>query len=253
MTTITAIIAEDEAPQRRALREALAAQWPELSIVIECANGNEALQALEEHRPLIAFLDIRMPGANGLEVAKAASGRAHVVFTTAFEEYAVSAFDSGAVDYLLKPVNPLRLATALNRLKAKVNNGAPPDIADLLSKLQRQLDRGAMMPGIRWITATMGDSIKMFSIDDVFCFLADNKYTRVVTRSGEAVIRTPIRELLDGLDGDVFWRIHRGSIVRVSAIRNIQRNELGRLELQLEGLSELLNVSQSFQHRFRGM
>lgn len=253
MSAITVLIAEDEAPQRRALREALAAQWPEVAVVIECADGAEALQALDEHRPQVVFLDIRMPGASGLEVAKVASGRAHIVFITAYEEYAVSAFESGAVDYLLKPINWVRLATTITRLKSRLSKGDPADISALLTNLQKQLDQSAASQSIRWITASIGDVVKVLSIDDVLCFLADNKYTRVVTRGGEAVIRTPIKELLPGLNVDAFWQIHRSSVVRVSAIRNVQRNELGKLELQIDGMCESLPVSQSFQYRFRSM
>lgn len=253
MNAITVLIAEDEAPQRRALREALAAQWPEAPVVIECANGTEALQALNEHRPQVVFLDIRMPGASGLEVAEAASGRAHVVFITAYDEYAVSAFESGAVDYLLKPINWVRLATTITRLKSRLTKETPADLSALLLNLQKQLDQSITSQSIRWITASIGDVVKVLSIDDVLCFLADNKYTRVVTRGGEAVIRTPIKELLPGLNADAFWQIHRSSVVRVSAIRKIQRNELGKLELQLEGMPKLLRVSQPFQYRFRSM
>lgn len=256
MTAITILIAEDEAPQRRALREALAAQWPEVAVVIECANGTEALQALNEHQPQVAFLDIRMPGHSGLDVAKAASGRTHVVFVTAYDEYAVKAFESEAVDYLLKPVNWVRLASTITRLKTRLNTNVsqvqPADLSALLKTLKHLEQQQTAQP-IRWITASVGEVVKVLSIDDVLCFQSDNKYTRVLTRTGEAVIRTPIKELLPSLDANAFWQIHRGSVVRVSAIQKVKRNELGRLQLQLTGCAEHFNVSETYQHRFKSM
>ncbi len=176
------------------------------------------------------------------------------MFVTAYDEYAVSAFETGAVDYLLKPINWVRLAAAITRLKSRLAS-APADISSVLVRLQQQLELNTRQhpQAIRWITASMGDVVKVLSIDDVLCFLADNKYTRVVTRVGEAVIRTPIKELVPGLNADAFWQVHRSSVVRVSAIKKVERNELGRLELQVDGISEVLSVSQAYQYRFKSM
>jgi DNA-binding LytR/AlgR family response regulator len=252
MTMVSVLIAEDEAPQRRALREALATQWPEASVVIECDNGTDALQALATHRPDVAFLDIRMPGHSGIDVALATHGRTHVVFLTAYNEYALNAFDAGAVDYLLKPINWVRLAASITRLKGRLNQ-CPNDFSEVLTRLKQQMASEQRAEPIRWITATIGDVVKLLSIDDVLCFRADHKYTRVISRNAEAVIRTPIKELLPGLNADVFWQVHRSSVVRVSAIQTVRRNVLGKLELQLEGLNELMPVSQVFQYRFKSM
>jgi DNA-binding LytR/AlgR family response regulator len=251
MAVVSILIAEDEAPQRRALREALASQWPEASVVIECDNGTDALKALATHRPDVAFLDIRMPGHSGLDVALAAK-HTHVVFLTAYNQYAIEAFDAGAVDYLLKPINWVRLAASITRLKERLNQ-SPNDFSDVLNRLKQQMQNEQRAEPIRWITATMGDVVKLLSIDDVLCFRADHKYTRVISRHAEAVIRTSIKDLVPGLNADEFWQVHRSSVVRVSAIQSVRRNELGKLQLQLDGVQELMPVSQAFQHRFKSM
>lgn len=247
----TALIAEDEAPQRRELCRLLASSWPELRIVAECADGPSAIAALHAHRPTVAFLDIRMAGASGLEVAQQASKIAHVVFTTAYEQHAIEAFEVGAVDYLLKPVTAERLNATLERLRARSSEG-PKDIDALLDTI-RQGFRSARSADIPWITASLGNTIKLIATDDVLFFQADEGFTRVVTRVEAASIRTPLKELLAGLNPEVFWQIHRSVIVRVSAIRAVRRNELGRLEITLHDSAEVLPVSQAFQWRFRGM
>jgi DNA-binding LytR/AlgR family response regulator len=253
MTQPTAIIAEDEAPQRTAFVALLHELWPELQIAAECADGLAALEAIAEHKPAIAFLDIRMPGISGLEVARAADPATHIVFTTAYDQYAVRAFDEGAIDYLLKPVTRDRLDQTLKRLKARLQSGAAPDVSALLNALQ---DRLAASPGrgtLKWITAGQGDAIKMFAIDDVLFFQAQDKYTRVVTAGDEALIRTPLKDLLAGLDSDAFWQVHRSCIVRANAIAQVKRDELGKLSLTVKGRSEPLPVSSAFQHRFKVM
>jgi DNA-binding LytR/AlgR family response regulator len=249
----TAILAEDEAPQRRELRASLAALWPELEIVAECADGDAALQALERHRPQVAFLDIRMPGVNGLEVARTASRTGHVVLVTAYDQYAVAAFESGAVDYLLKPVKHDRLAAAVDRLKAKLAAGAQQqDLSRLIDALQSRItpERPAFL---RWITATTPGGVKMVSIEDVHVFQAQDKYVRVGSAVGDVHIRTPLKALLAKLDPDVFWQIHRGTVVKVSAIQRIVRDDDHRLKVVLAGSAEALPVSAAFEHRFRGM
>jgi DNA-binding LytR/AlgR family response regulator len=251
MTRPTAIIAEDELPQRRELRAMLAQLWPELDIVSECEDGLAALRALAEHRPQVAFVDIRMPGVSGLEVARAAGPSCQVIFITAYGEYALRAFDEGAVDYLQKPVARERLGRAVERARARLDRGATVDIAALIDRVQAQLAPDKQ--GIKWITASVGNTVKMFSIDEVLFFQAQDKYTRAVTADAEGHIRTPLKELLPALDSDTFWQVHRSVIVRVGAIRAVEKGEDGKLHLTIRGHAEVLPVSSAFQYRFRGM
>lgn len=252
MKSVTAIIAEDEAAQREALATLLREQWPDLEIVVACEDGLSALEALHEHRPQVAFLDIRMPGASGIEVARAASGSVHVVFVTAYDEYAVAAFETGAADYLVKPVTPERLGKAVERLRSRLASNASTDLSRLLETLDQKL-QGRSRDGLKWVTASVGDTVKMFPIDDVLFFQAQDKYVRVVTNADEAVIRTPLKELVKQLDGDVFWQIHRSIIVRASSIDRVQKDALGHCHARLKGSAEMLPVSVPYQHRFRGM
>jgi DNA-binding LytR/AlgR family response regulator len=252
MTRPTAIIAEDELPQRQELRAMLAELWPELDVVAECEDGLAALNALEQHRPRVAFLDIRMPGVSGLEVARAAGDQCQVIFITAYEEYALRAFDEGAVDYLQKPVMRDRLGRAVERTRARLSSGAPVDMTALLDMVQAKLAPGGK-PGIKWITASVGNVMKMFSIDEVLFFQAQDKYTRVVTADGEGHIRTPLKELLAVLDPETFWQVHRSVIVRIGAIRSVEKGEDGKLSLAVRGHGDVLPVSSAFQYRFRGM
>ncbi len=252
MSQPTAMLAEDETPQRVELRALLAEVWPELRIVAECADGLAALEALQQHRPDVAFLDIRMPGVSGLEVARAARPPCQVIFTTAYEEYALRAFDEAAVDYLLKPVTRERLSRAVERARGRVGGEHPIDIAALADLLQARL-RPDAQPGIRWITASVGNATRMISIDEVLFFQAQEKYTRVVTADNEGHIRTPLKELLAALDPQSFWQVHRSVIVRVGAIRTVEKDPDGRLQLFLRGRPDVLPVSSAFQYRFRGM
>ena len=251
MNRPTALIAEDELPQRRELRALLAELWPELDVVAECEDGLAALQALEQHRPQVAFLDIRMPGISGLEVARAAGDHCQVIFITAYEEYALRAFDEGAVDYLQKPVARDRLRRALERTRARLGSGAQVDMAALIDLVQSRLAPGGK--SIKWITASVGNSLKMFSIDEVLFFQAQDKYTRVATAESEGHIRTPLKELVTALDSETFWQVHRSVIVRVGAIRTVEKEEDGKLRLTVRGHAEVLPVSSAFQYRFRGM
>jgi DNA-binding LytR/AlgR family response regulator len=252
MTRPTAIIAEDELPQRQELRALLAELWPELHVVAECEDGLTALEALAQHRPQVALLDIRMPGVSGLEVARAAGTQCHVIFITAYEEYALSAFDEGAVDYLLKPVARERLSLAVERARSRLSSGAHVDMSALIDMVQARLGAGDKQ-GIKRISASVGNSVKMFSIDEVLFFQAQDKYTRVVTADSEGHIRTPLKELTAALDSETFWQVHRSAIVRVGAIRAVEKGEDGKLLLTVRGRSEVLPVSSTFQHRFRGM
>jgi len=241
---VTALIAEDEGPQRRALVRLLASAWPELRIVAECANGTSALAALQAQRPAIAFLDIRMAGKDGIAVARQADPSTQIVFTTAYDQHAVRAFQLGAVDYILKPVTAERLEATLNRLRTRL---APMrDHSDAPSSSPE-------LPRLSWITASTGNQVKVIAVENVLFFQACESCTRVVTATEEAIIRTPLREILKRVDPDAFWQIHRSFIVQLSAIRAVRRNEMGKLEIDLRGRGEVIPVSQSFQSRFRGM
>jgi DNA-binding LytR/AlgR family response regulator len=249
----TALIADDEDLPRAELRRMLAAAWPDLQVLAECEHGEAALEALAEHQPDVAFLDIRMPGASGLDVARAASGRCHVVFTTAYDSHAIEAFEAGALDYLLKPVPADRLAQAVERLRNRVaSREAAPPLDALVARLAQQL-APAGGERLRWISASVGDTIKMFSIDDVLFFQSDEKYTRVVTAGDEAHVRRPLKEIAEGLHADDFWQVHRGVIVRAAAIGRAQRDELGRITLHLKQHAEKLPVSQAYAWRFKPM
>ena len=253
MSRITAVIAEDEAPQRRALQQQLHAAWPELDVVAVCEDGVSALEAVTRHRPRIAFLDIRMPGVNGLDVArKVVEQGGLVVFTTAYEDYAIRAFEAGAADYLLKPVQDVRLAQAVERVRERLADPHAPDLRALIDDLEARLrPQGDRL--IRWITASVGDSVRMIAIDDVLFLQAQDKYVRVATADDDAIIRMPLKELLAGLDHDVFWQVHRGVLVRVQAIDRVRKDELGRHQLSVKGRQDVLPVSAAFQQRFRGM
>ncbi len=244
----TAVIAEDEPLLRQELRRLLAALWPELVIIEEAGDGIQAMTAIERHAPDVAFLDIRMPGLSGLDVARHIGARAHVVFVTAFDEHAIAAFESGAVDYVLKPLEAARLATTINRLKARVSS-APPDLGRLLSRLAQAPAKGPL----NWVQASAGNKLRLITVDEIVCFQADSKYTRVLMRDSEAVIRKPIKELADELDPDQFWQIHRSTIVNIRCIDVVQRHEDGRMDVALAGRAERFPVSQTYQHRFRQM
>ena len=249
----SAIIAEDEVPQREDLVRQLKAVWADLEILAECGDGLSALEALEERQPQIVFLDIRMPGLSGLDVARAASGRSHVVFVTAYDEHALEAFEAGAADYLLKPVTADRLAVTVERLQRRMKQESPGDLTSLLTALEAKMKAQLQRGGLKWVTASIGDTVKMFPIEDVLFFQAQDKYVRVVTAEAEAVIRTPLKELLSQLDPDEYWQIHRSVIVRASAIDRAKKNELGHLYARLKGVDEKLPVSTAYQWRFRSM
>lgn len=251
MSAPTAILAEDEAPQRAELAHMLGELWPDLRILAQCADGAEAIAALKQHAPNVAFLDIRMPGPDGMQVARAAGAGTHVVFTTAYDNFAVQAFEDGAVDYVLKPLSPDRLKNTIERLKARLSTAKPIDVSALLSALETH---SAQRPErIRWISAGVGGVVKMLAVDAVLFFQSQDKYTRVVTASEEAHIRLPLKDLLPQLDPDVFWQVHRGTVVRVSAIRSVKRDEDGKLQLTITGKAETLQVSSTFAGRFKSL
>jgi DNA-binding LytR/AlgR family response regulator len=244
----SALIVEDEARLRARLIEQLAAAWPELTIVAEAADGPAAVAALAAHTPEVMFLDIRMPGLSGIDVARAAAGRTHVVFVTAHDEYAVAAFEQGAVDYLLKPVEMARLIATVSRLRQRLSE-PPADLRDVLAQLGARNGRAPL----RWIQASAANRLRFITVDEVLYFEADAKYVRVVTRTGEATIRKPIRELADELDAERFWQIHRGIIVNIDAIETVIRADDGHMEVRIKSTGSTLPVSESYRHRFRGM
>jgi DNA-binding LytR/AlgR family response regulator len=255
-----AIIADDERLMREQLRSRLAEVWPDLQIVAEARNGREAVDAVREFKPDLAFLDIRMPGMTGVEAAREIGDACHIVFITAYSEYAVEAFEQGAVDYVLKPADRERLELTVARLRRRLGE-RPADLSALLSRLAMQLD-GMSSAGsgsaaepkyLQWIQASMGQQLRMIPVADVLFFTSDEKYTRVQTESYEALIRKPIKELVEELDPEQFWQIHRSTIVNVQAIAGVTRDFRGRQLVQLKSHSEKLEVSRNYTHLFKQM
>jgi DNA-binding LytR/AlgR family response regulator len=277
---VRALIADDERLMREQLRARLTEVWPELQIVAEARNGQEALQLTEQHHPDLVFLDIRMPGMTGVEAARGIAQLptfddapdgwpgCEVVFITAYDQYAVEAFEQGAVDYVLKPAERDRLAVTVQRIKKRLAQRGADSAADtsggggdagggvnmqqLLQQLSRQMNPAAAPP-LRWIQATVGQSIQMIPVEDVLFFISDEKYTRVQTATLEALIRKPIKELLDELDADQFWQIHRSTLVNTRAIAGVSRDMRGRQLVSVKGHPEKLEVSRSFTGLFKGM
>jgi DNA-binding LytR/AlgR family response regulator len=266
-----AVVADDERLLREQLKSRLAQVWPDLEISGEARDGQEAIDRAEELRPDVMFLDIRMPGLTGIEAAREIvtlpSWRGEIVFVTAYDEYAVAAFEHGAIDYLLKPVEAERLAQTVQRLQARLaaKASAPALAADpeageaaldaLLQKFmhaQQSLGRGSTTePPLRWIQCAVGSTTRLIEVKDVLFFRSDEKYTRVQTREQEALIRTPIRELMARLDDQQFWQIHRSTIVNLGAIAAVTRDDTGRQRVHITGHPEVLEVSRSFAHLFR--
>ena len=272
-----ALIADDERLMREQLRSRLAEVWPELEIVAEAKNGIEAVELTTQHRPDLVFLDIRMPGMTGVEAARRiaqlpadedADGwpGCEIVFITAYDQYAVEAFEQGVVDYVLKPAERERLLVTVERIKKRIaaraaalgsSDAEPlrahtPDMQQLLQKLATQLDPGAP-PKLKWIQATVGQSIQMIPVEDVLFFISDEKYTRVQTAQLEALIRKPIKELIEELDMNQFWQIHRSTLVNTKAIAGVSRDLRGRQLVSVRGHNEKLEVSRSFAGLFKGM
>ena len=249
MNPPTAILAEDEKALRDELRLLLRELWPELIVLGEAGTGIEALQLLEKHAPDLMFLDIQMPGMTGLEVALQARGRCHIVFVTAYDAYAVTAFETGALDYVLKPLEPERLRLAVDRARQRLGS-TPPNLEALLRELIRNAEPRNYL---RWINASVGHLMQLITVDEVVYFQADAKYTRVVTATCEALIKKSLNELRTELDPSVFWQIHRSTIVNANAIAGVSRDMLGRIKLQLKRRDEKLPVSESHAHIFRQM
>jgi len=249
MSGIRAIIAEDEAILRSELRTKLADLWPELEIAAEAVDGVAATRAFNEHAPDVLFLDIQMPGMTGLEVARLASGKCHVVFVTAYDKYAVSAFEQGAVDYVMKPFSSARLAETVARLKNRLRD-RPANLEGILSVLATKVRAGEYL---RWITASQGNHLNVITVEEVCYFKADNKYTMVITPDGEALIRRPIKELAEVVDPNVFWQIHRSTLVNINAIAGVTRDYRGHLTVRLKERKETLPVSETYTHLFKQM
>lgn len=252
MKAPTAVLAEDEPILLKQLEVKLGKLWPELKILAAVEDGEAALAALEEHRPDFLFLDIQMPEITGIDVAKQVAGRAHIVFVTAYDQYAVQAFETGAVDYVLKPYSDERLQLVVSRLRAKIAT-PPSNVDSLITQIAQQLHTSSGRDRLKWIKATVGGTLRMIPVDSVLFFESDEKYTRVMTPQGEALIKTPIKELLEGLDPEIFWQIHRSTIVNVTAIEGVTRDFRGQAHVKMRGVNETLTVSRVYSHLFKGM
>lgn len=245
-----AVIAEDEPVLRAQLRELLANIWPELGVVACVEDGLRAMSALKQHNPDVLFLDIQMPGMSGLEVAHQASGRCHVVFVTAYDQYAVAAFEEGAVDYVMKPLSASRMTAATARVKQRLSS-IPANLDNLLKHLAAHLARAR--PWLRWINASQGRSVRLVTVDEIWYFQSDAKYTRAVTADGEVIISKRLKELSQELDPAVFWQVHRSTIVNMNEVRGVVRDFRGQLTLKLKRDNVTLNVSEPYEHLFRRM
>lgn len=244
----SALIVEDEPALYEELRELLEGLWPELHIVGHATGGVDALGQIARHRPDIVFLDIQIPDPNGLEVARILRDSCHIVFVTAYDAYAVEAFDNGAVDYILKPIDPERIALTVQRLKKRLAN-APADLSTLADQLQAKPGKSYL----RWITASVGASLRLITIDEVIFFQSDQKYTRVVLADSEVLIKKTLKELVAELDPEQFWQTHRSTVVNALEISSIEPNMGGQLTVKLKARREQLPVAESFVRRFRQM
>ncbi len=252
----TALIADDEAFLAADLKILVEAAWPELQIIGVCHDGIDALEFIEANRPEVAFLDIRMPGMSGLEVAAQMDYPCQVVFITAYDQYAVQAFEHAAVDYLLKPIDEARLARTIERLRSTVLLRADAAQLEQAATDPAQVGLGTAHSGqvpLRWIRAAVGDEVQLVSVEDVRYFQALDKYTMVVLEAKQLLIRKSIRELLSQLDPGQFWQIHRGSIVNLKFVKTARQDENGHLSLSLLGGEQRLAVSRAFAAKFKQM
>lgn len=255
MNPIRAIIADDEAPLRVSLKKKLESLWPELVICGEAEDGLKAVELIQESQPNIAFLDIRMPGHSGIEVARKTGGMCHVVFITAYDEYAVDAFESEAIDYILKPVTEERLKKTVNRLKKRISSmpEPSPELKETMEGVLSALESRKTPTRLQWIKAQHGDGVRLIAVEEVCYFQASDKYTVVMTKEEESLIRKAITSLSQELDPNKFWRIHRGTIVNVNQIEKVHRSFTGRQTIKLKDRPETLTVSRSYAHLFKQM
>jgi DNA-binding LytR/AlgR family response regulator len=255
---VSALIADDEPLLRESLARVLQQAWPELEIVAQARNGREAVELFEQHQPCICFLDVQMPGMTGVEAAQQIGTRAHLVFVTAFQQYAIDAFDQGALDYLVKPVEPARLAATVRRLQERVRTAQPALNEELLQQLARAMNRGLAPPSLRWLRASVGNNVRMIDVARVDYLRSEDKYTRVAYRddadkAAEAIVRTPLKDLLAQLDATQFAQVHRSVVVNLGAVSHVTRGENETADLHLKGRSEVLPVSRAWLHLFRQM
>jgi DNA-binding LytR/AlgR family response regulator len=252
MANPKAIIADDEEQLRIHLKSKLADLWPELIICAEAQNGIDALELIQSCRPAIAFLDIKMPGLSGIEVAQKIGANCRVVFITAFDQYAIEAFENEAVDYILKPVTDKRLEKTIERLKKQIPDISPSnDFSRTMDRLLAALKDKQLTEYLRWIKVRRGEEVRLIPIEEVCYFKAEDKYTVVRTRDGESLIKKSIRQLSEELDPEQFWQIHRGTIISVCQVYKVSRSFAGRYIIKLKGLSETLTVSRSYAHLFK--
>ena len=255
MRPIKAIIADCDESLMQELESLLAEVWPDLVVCGRATSGLEALELIDQHRPQLAFLEVRIPGICGMQVARKIGESCHVVFITAYDHYAVNAFESGAVDYLVKPVTHERLQRAIARVKKQLAAFPVPtaQVAQAVENLVAELQRTGRKEFLRWIRVQHRDGLRLIPVEDVCFFQAEDKYTRVVTRDGESLIKKPIKELVRELDPGKYWRIHRGTIVNVSQIDSVSRSHTGRGTIRLKDRQETLVVSRSYLHFFKQM
>jgi DNA-binding LytR/AlgR family response regulator len=256
---VKALIADDEPLLRDALVRMLANVWPELEIVAQARNGREAIDLFEAHKPDICFLDVQMPGKTGVEAAQHIGRRAHLVFVTAFVEYAIQAFERGALDYLVKPVEPTRLAETVSRLQERLRAAAPAhDTEALLQQLAQALNPDAASRTLRWVRASVGPTVRLIAVQDIDFLRAEEKYTQIAWRDDagqprEAVIRTALKELIPQLDAAEFAQVHRSVVVNLRAISHVTRGANETADIHLKGREEVLPVSRTYLHLFRQM
>jgi len=251
----TALIADDEPLLRDALARMLAQAWPELQIVAQARNGREAVESFDAQQPQICFLDVHMPGISGIEAARQIGRRAQIVFITAYDQYAVQAFEQGALDYLVKPVEPERLLDTVGRLKERLSSGAPAGTEQLIEQLAQRLGAApqAAATPLRWIRASVGQTLRLIPVDEIDFLKSDEKYTLVAWKEGEALIRTPLKELVAQLDPEQFAQVHRSVVVNLRAIDHVSRGLNETADVHLKGRDEVLPVSRSYLHLFRQM
>ncbi|TAJ53448.1 MAG: response regulator transcription factor [Nevskiaceae bacterium] len=259
LSAATALIADDEPLLREALVAQLAQVWPQLQVVAQARNGREAVELFERHQPQVCFLDVHMPGLSGIEAARQIGRRAQLVFVTAYDQYAVQAFEQGVLDYLVKPVEPARLAETVARLHERLTVAAvPQNLEALLQHLADQLRGGAKPAPLRWIRAQVGSTLRLIAVDEIDYLRSDSKYTAIVWRGdggtgGEALVRTPLKELLAQLDPEQFVQVHRSAVVNLRAVSHVSRGDNETATVHLKGSSEMLPVSRSYLHHFRQM